>query len=57
MNAQEALLLVREKYLEELKDITTGDNSDKYKKACQEYPAMMTTSHHLWARELSRNMP
>jgi hypothetical protein len=30
MNAQEALLLVREKYLEELKDITTGDNSDKY---------------------------
>ena len=56
MNAQEALMLVREKYLEELKSITTGDNADKYKRACQEYPALMTMSHHLWARELSKNI-
>ena len=56
MNAQEALMLVREKYLEEQKGITTGGTTEKYKRACQDYPALMTTAHYLWARELSKNM-
>ena len=57
MNAQQALMLVREKYLEEQKGITTGLKADEYKRACEEYPAMMTTAHHLWAMELAKNMP
>jgi hypothetical protein len=56
MNAHEALMLVREKYLEELKSVTSGDNADKYKRACLEYPALMTTAHHLWAVELAKGM-
>lgn len=57
MNIQEALMLVREKYLEEEKGITTGEKADQYKRACGDYPAIMTTAHHLWARELAKNLP
>jgi len=57
MGPQEALLLVREKYLEEAQEITTGDKAEEYKRACEEYPAMMTIAHHLWAREVAKNLP
>ncbi len=57
MNANQALMLVREKYLEEQKDITNGTKADKYNEACKKYPAMMKTAHYLWARELSKNLP
>jgi hypothetical protein len=57
MNIREALMLVREKYLEEQKGIKTGSTADQYRLACEEYPAMMTTAHHLWAIELAEKMP
>ncbi len=57
MNANQALMLVREKYIEEQKDITTGTTADKYDEACKKYPALMKTAHYLWARELSKNVP
>ncbi|MFX0202198.1 MAG: hypothetical protein ACFFCW_39305 [Candidatus Hodarchaeota archaeon] len=57
MNIREALMLVREKYLEEEKGITNGGKADQYKRACEDYPAMMTTAHHLWAGELAKNLP
>jgi hypothetical protein len=57
MNPQEALMLVREKYLEEQQGITSGPKVDEYKHACEEYPAMMTTAHHLWAMEIAKGLP
>ena len=57
MNANQALMLVREKYIEEQKDVTTGTTADKYNEACKKYPAMMKTAHYLWARELSKKLP
>jgi hypothetical protein len=57
MNGRDALMLVRDKYLEEEKGITTGKKADEYKRACEQYPAQMTTAHYLWARELTKNLP
>lgn len=57
MNAQQALLLVRSKFLEEEKGTTTGKVAEDYRRACDEYPAQMKTAHHLWARELTKNLP
>lgn len=56
MNQQEALLLVRKKFLEEQKGITTGPTADEYKQACEEFPVVMATAHHLWARELAKGL-
>ncbi len=50
-------MLVRAKYMEEEKGITTGDKTDEYKRACEDYPVMMRTAHYLWARELAKNLP
>ena len=57
MNGREALLLVREKYHEEEKGITTDELANKYKDACNQYPALMTTAHYIWDRELSKKLP
>jgi hypothetical protein len=57
MNAQQALMLVRDKYLEEQRGVTTGPKVEEYKQACKEYPAMMTTAHYLWALELAKSTP
>jgi hypothetical protein len=57
MNAQEALMLVREKYLEEQKGITSGTVADRYRQACIEFPAMMSTAHYLWAMEIGKGIP
>ena len=57
MNAQEALVLVREKYLEEQKGITSGAVADKYRQACTEFPAIMRTAHYLWAMEIGKGLP
>ena len=57
MNLQDALLLVREKYLEEQRQVTTGPTSERYLKACKDFPATMNVAHELWARELSKGLP
>jgi len=57
MDPQKALLLVREKYIEETKGITTGKTTEEYQKACKEYPALMTTAHYIWGREMTKNLP
>jgi len=56
MTTQEALLLVREKYLEEQKGVTDSPKAKEYKQACEKFPATMTTAHYLWARELAKGM-
>ena len=56
MNTPQALKLVREKYLEEQKGVTTGPKADEYKRACEEYPATMITAHYLWVMQLEKNM-
>ena len=57
MNLNQALMLVREKYLEEGKAMTSGATTDRYLKACQEFPATMNIAHQLWARELFKGLP
>jgi hypothetical protein len=57
MNPQQALTLVRNKFLEEQKGTTTGTVAEQYRRACDEYPAQMTTAHHIWAREISKGLP
>ena len=57
MNQREALMLVREKYLEEQEGVTSSPKGDAYRRACKEYPAMMKVAHYLWARELTKNLP
>ena len=57
MNTNQALLLVREKYLQEQKNVTTSATADKYNEACRKYPALMRTAHYLWAKELSKTLP
>jgi len=37
--------------------ITTGKKADQYKKICKEYPATMNIAHHIWTRELTKNLP
>ena len=55
MKLKQALELVREKCLEEQRDIICGKNTDRYKHTCADYPALMTIAHHLWAIELAGN--
>jgi hypothetical protein len=57
MNARQALMLVRDKYLDEQKGITTGPKVDQYRQACEKYPAWMTTAHYLWAFEIAKSVP
>jgi hypothetical protein len=57
MNQRDALMLVREKYIEEQQGISSGKTTEEYKRACEQYPATMATVHYLWARELAKNLP
>jgi hypothetical protein len=55
MTAQQALLLVRSKWLEERKgQPAKSEISEQYAKACEEFPAQMQTAHVLWAFELQK---
>jgi hypothetical protein len=56
MSLNDALMLVRSKFLEEQSGVTTGKTADLYARACREYPAVMTTAHHLWAREMMKGL-
>lgn len=57
MTPQQALALVRSKFLEEQKGTTTGKTEEQYRLACKEYPAQMTTAHYVWAREITKGLP
>jgi hypothetical protein len=57
MTLQEALLLVRAKYLEEQNSVVDSPTADEYKQACEKFSATMTVAHHLWARELMKGLP
>ena len=57
MKISEALLLVKDKYFDEEKGTTTGEVADKYKDAINQYPVLMATAQHIWAMELSKDLP
>ena len=57
MNTQQALVLVRQKYLEETKGVSTGETADQYAQACKNFPVVMTVALELWARELAKGLP
>ena len=56
MDIRKALELVIEKYNDEQKGITTGKNAEQYKEFCKEYPLMMSIAHHIWTREITKNL-
>ena len=51
MNIQEALMIIKNKYLEEQKDVTESDTSSNYRDACDKYPATMQIAHTIFALE------
>lgn len=55
MTLQEALLLVRDKYLEEQNGVAESSTADRYKQACEKFPATMTVAHHYWAKEVIKS--
>lgn len=57
MKISEALRLVKDKYFDEEKGTTTGETADKYRDACNQYPVLMNTAQHIWAKELSKDLP
>ena len=56
MNTQEALVLVRDKYLEEQRGVVTGEIAKRYNQATQQYPATMMIAHQLFALEMAKTM-
>lgn len=53
MNIKKALILVRDKYLDEQKGISNSDISKKYQTACAKYPATMKLAHIIFALEIN----
>lgn len=54
MTYAEAFKLVHAKFLEETSGNPTGPRADAYKRACQEYPAVMAIAHYAVAKELTK---
>ncbi len=54
MNIQEALILVRNKYLEEQKGVIDSNTTENYNKACKDYPATLKIAHIVFALEFSK---
>lgn len=57
MDLNQALLLVRQKYLEEMQGLTTGQVANQYLQACQNYPVVIAVATELWTRELEKGLP
>lgn len=57
MDAHEALLLVRAKYLEERSGVTNGPAAKWYQEAEKKFPAAIAAANSLWARELAKDLP
>jgi len=57
MGLHDALTLVRTKYLEEQKGVTSSPTADRYRQAIQDFPATLAVAHQLWARELAKGLP
>lgn len=54
MTKQQALILVRRKFLEEQQGLSSGPLSDEYRSAWNQFPAVMTIAHHLLAFEVMK---
>ena len=57
MDTNKALLLVRQKYLEETGGASTGETASQYVQACKDFPVVMAIALQLWARELAKGLP
>ncbi len=49
MQLNEAIVLVRETYLEEQKGVVNGSKAQRYRRALQDYPVTLATALHIWA--------
>lgn len=54
MDAQQALVLVRNKFAEETKGITESELATKYRDACLKFPVLMNTAHYIWAQGFAK---
>ena len=54
MDAQQALVLVRKKFLEETKGVSESDLATKYRDACEKFPVLMNTAHYIWAHGFAK---
>ena len=56
MKASEALMLVKEKQMEEQDDITESELADRYRDAVEKYPVLMSMANIIWAMEVAKKM-
>lgn len=56
MTLEKAMMLVKQKYLEETQGDGDGPVAGDYRDACELFPALMATAHHLWAREVAKTL-
>jgi len=54
MDAQQAVVLVRKKFLEEAKGLSESDLVTRYHDACQKFPVLMNTAHYVWAQGFAK---
>lgn len=54
MDAQQALVLVRNKFAEETKGVSESELAAKYRDACQKWPVLMNTAHYIWAQGFAK---
>lgn len=54
MDAQQALVLVRNKFAEETKGVSESELAAKYRDACQKWPVLMSTAHYIWAQGFAK---
>lgn len=55
MTTGEALILLREKYIEEHDGISTGETTARYQDACRRFPVAMAVAHHCFALEKQKD--
>ena len=56
MNVNQALILVRQKYLEESQNRVSEETTAQYQQATENFPVVMNLAHELWAKEFMKGL-
>jgi hypothetical protein len=54
MKIHEAILLLRNKFLEEQRGVSESLLASQYQSALKEFPAVMAVAHHIFAGEVTK---
>ena len=56
MERNQAVRIIRAKYFDEMERTSDQATIDEYKRACEQYPALMATAHYLWAMRVAEEL-